>query len=260
MANLIKMDMRRLFLSKVFYLTMGIVAVLNIAILTAVPMIVKLFTQGETSVVNLSDILVNPFFISWSIIAMYISVVSYFYADMANGYVKNIAGQIHRRSDTVFSKLAVIGVHNLIFIAVGALSIVIGNLIGSTFGTYTIAFDGQVLSGVLTLLLKWLLSMAVCSILLLMTTGVRNKTLATIIGVILGTNTLGLVYFGLDTAVANIFHTTGFSMSMYMPDSLIEKVNVAANTGIINAVVVSLVCIAVFMMLTVRVFNRRDIK
>ena len=93
-----------------------------------------------------------------------------------------------------------------------------------------------------------------------MTTGVRNKTLATIIGVILGTNTLGLVYFGLDTAVANIFHTTGFSMSMFMPDSLIEKVNVAANTGIINAVVVSLVCIAVFMMLTVRVFNRRDIK
>ena len=47
MANLIKMDLRRLFLSKVFYITMGIVAFLNIVILTAIPLLTKMFAPGE---------------------------------------------------------------------------------------------------------------------------------------------------------------------------------------------------------------------
>lgn len=112
MANLIKMDLRRLFLSKVFYITMGIVAFLNIVILTAIPLLTKMFAPGaEASVTKLSDIIANPFSIPWMIIAVFISMVSFSYADMANGYIKNIAGQIPRKSDTVVSKVAVIGVH-----------------------------------------------------------------------------------------------------------------------------------------------------
>ena len=94
MANLIKMDLRRLFLSKVFYLTMGIVAFLNIVILTAIPLLTKMFAPGaEASVTKLSDIIANPFSIPWMIIAVFISMVSFSYADMANGYIKNIGGE-----------------------------------------------------------------------------------------------------------------------------------------------------------------------
>lgn len=261
MANLIKMDLRRLFLSKVFYITMGIVAFLNIVILTAIPLLTKMFAPGaEASVTKLSDIIANPFSIPWMIIAVFISMVSFSYADMANGYIKNIAGQIPRKSDTVVSKFAVIGVHNLIFIAVSSLSMVLGNLIGSAFGTYTIEADPLIMNGVLTLFLKWLLSMAICSILLLLTTGVRNKTLAAIVGVIFGTGTLGLVYMGLSSAVTNIFKTEGFNLAMYMPDGLMGVVNVSANTGVLNTVIVSVVCIALFFALTIRIFNTRDIK
>ena len=256
MANLIKMDLRRLFLSKVFYITMGIVAFLNIVILTAIPLLTKMFAPGaEASVTKLSDIIANPFSIPWMIIAVFISMVSFSYADMANGYIKNIAGQIPRKSDTVVSKVAVIGVHNLIFIAVSSLSMVLGNLIGSAFGTYTIEADPLIMN-----LLKWLLSMAICSILLLLTTGVRNKTLAAIVGVIFGTGTLGLVYMGLSSAVTNIFKTEGFNLAMYMPDGLMGVVNVSANTGVLNTVIVSAVCIALFFALTIRIFNTRDIK
>ncbi|MBQ2442121.1 MAG: hypothetical protein II498_02140, partial [Ruminococcus sp.] len=147
-----------------------------------------------------------------------------------------------------------------IFIAVSSLSMVLGNLIGSAFGTYTIEADPLIMNGVLTLLLKWLLSMAICSILLLLTTGVRNKTLAAIVGVIFGTGTLGLVYMGLSSAVTNIFKTEGFNLAMYMPDGLMGVVNVSANTGVLNTVIVSAVCIALFFALTIRIFNTRDIK
>ena len=127
MANLIKMDMRRLFHSKVFYITMGIVAFLNIVILAAVPMVSKLLMpQAEAGVTNLSSIIAGPFSIGWMIIAVFISMVSFSYADMANGYIKNIAGQISRRSDSVFSKLVVIGIHNLVFFVVASLSMRLG--------------------------------------------------------------------------------------------------------------------------------------
>ena len=261
MANLIKMDMRRLFHSKVFYITMGIVAFLNIVILAAVPMVSKLLMpQAEAGVTNLSSIIAGPFSIGWMIIAVFISMVSFSYADMANGYIKNIAGQISRRSDSVFSKLVVIGIHNLEFFVVASLSMLLGNLIGCGLGGGQIVADSQVFGGILTLLLKWLLSMAVCSILLFFTTGVKNKTLATIIGVVLGTGTMGLVYGGINAAVSGIFKVEGFDLSMYMPDSLLSSVNVTDNTGVINAVIVSAAFIAVFTALTVKVFNTKDIK
>ena len=45
-----------------------------------------------------------------------------------------------------------------------------------------------------------------------------------------------------------------------MPDQLINQVNVGANVAVIHSVAVSVVCIALFAVLTVRLFNRRDIK
>lgn len=261
MANLIKMDLRRLFLSKVFILTMSITAFLNIALASVIPFVTKMFMSDiPTQVMTLSSILANPFLIGWLIILMFISAVSYSYADMANGYIKNLAGQLPHKSDTIISKFIVIGVHNLVFIVVAALSIVLGQVIGSSFGTYTIEFDAQIFGGILTLALKWLLSMAICSVLLFFTTAVRNKTLAAIVAVIFGTGTLGLVYGGLNFAVSQAFHTNSFDLNMYMPDSLIQSVNAVENVGVLNAVIVSAVCIALFLVLTIRVFKARDIK
>lgn len=261
MANLVKMDLRRLFHSKMFFISAGIVAALNIILMTLIPLFTKFFIPSEmVRIVEFSDILVNPFAISWMIILMFISMVSFSYADIANGFIKNIAGQIPRKSDTIISKFIVIGLHNFIFIAVAALSMVAGQYLGSLFGTYQIVMDDQIGFALLTLLVKWLLTMAISSILLFLTTGVRNKTLASIVGVILGTGTMGLIYLGLSTAVDSIFKTSGFNLSLVMPDALLNTVNVGANIGVINAVIASVVCAAIFLALTVKMFNTRDIK
>ena len=45
MGNLIKMDIRRLFLSKVFYIAMAITAVLNFSIYIVTPILSKFFTS-----------------------------------------------------------------------------------------------------------------------------------------------------------------------------------------------------------------------
>ena len=48
------------------------------------------------------------------------------YMDLANGYVKNIAGQVPSHGYLAVSKMIVIAIHNLIFMVVG----LIGSLIG----------------------------------------------------------------------------------------------------------------------------------
>ncbi|MBQ2358661.1 MAG: hypothetical protein II395_07965, partial [Ruminococcus sp.] len=149
---------------------------------------------------------------------------------------------------------------NFIFLAVGSLTNALGNLAMSATGMLQLTDDGKIGAAIMTILLKWLLSMAIAAILLFVTNGVKNKVLATVIGVILGTGTMSLAYMGLNTAISNIFHTQSFDLDMYMPDALFNSVNVGANVAVINAIVVSLVFIVLFMALTVKVFKSRDVK
>lgn len=244
-----------------FLISLAVVAAFNILLNIGLAFIVKIFTQGmgNTPVV-LSDSVSTPFYISMLVVLMFVSMVVFSYADIAGGFIKNIAGQLPNKSNLIFSKFIVIGVHNLLFIAVGSLTNTIGALITTSTGMAQFAYTGDIPAALLTLLLKWMLSMAVASILLFVTNGIRNKVLGSVIGVIIGTGSLGLAYMGLSTAVDNIFHTKDFNLGMYMPDSLMNSVNVAANTAVVNAIIVSVVCTAIFLTLTVKVFNSRDVK
>ena len=191
---------------------------------------------------------------------MFASLISFSYADIAGGYIKNLAGQLPHKSSLIYSKFMVIGIHNFIFLAVGSLTNALGNLAMSATGMLQLTDNGKIGAAIMTILLKWLLSMAIAAILLFVTNGVKNKVLATVIGVILGTGTMSLAYMGLNTAISNIFHTQSFDLGMYMPDALFNSVNVGANVAVINAIVVSLVFIVLFMALTVKVFKSRDVK
>ena len=261
MANLIKMDMRRMFRSPMFFISLSVIAVFNILMTVGTTMLAKMFAAGQAAAPTvLSDVVANPFILPIFSILMFASLISFSYADIAGGYIKNLAGQLPHKSSLIYSKYIVIGIHNFIFLAVGSAANVLGNLTMSATGMLQMTDDGMLWAAIATLLLKWLLSMAITAILMFVTNGVKNKVLATVTGVIIGTGALGLAYLGLNTAISNIFHTQGFDLSMYMPDSLMNSVNVGANTAVINAIVVSLVCIFIFMALTVKVFKSRDVK
>lgn len=260
MANLIKMDLRRVLLSPMFFVSLSVIALFNILLNIAITGISKFFAPEAMSSATLSSVVSTPFFLDIFIILMLASVVTFSYADIANGYIKNIAGQVPNKGILIVSKFIVIGIHNLIFLVVGSLTNLTGYFILSAMGMMSLVNDGQIGAAILTLLLKWLLSMAISAILLFVTNGIKNKVLASVIGVIIGTGSLGLAYMGLSTAIDNIFHTENFNLAEFMPDTLLNTVNVAANTAIVNAIIVSVVCTVIFMVLTVKVFNSRDVK
>ena len=261
MANLIKMDLRRLFRSPMFLITLSVAAVFNILLTVGMAMLTKMFASAQAVTPTiLSDVVSNPFVLPIFSILMFTSLISFSYADIAGGYIKNLAGQLPHKSSLIYSKFMVIGIHNFIFLAVGSITNALGNLAMSATGMLQLTDDGKIGAAIMTILLKWLLSMAIAAILLFVTNGVKNKVLATVIGVILGTGTMSLAYMGLNTAISNIFHTQSFDLGMYMPDALFNSVNVGANVAVINAIVVSLVFIVLFMALTVKVFKSRDVK
>ncbi len=188
-------------------------------------------------------------------IIVFVSAVSFMSLDYSGGFIKNIAGQVGDRGKIVIAKFIAVGIHNLIFFIIGVISSLLGTLIAGQ-----ITADAAIMSGILTLLLKWFLSMALCSILLFFAVGIRNKTLATIIGVVLSLNALSLAYLGVNTLVANVFKINDFDFGSFMPDALMNSVSVVNNELVVNALVVGAIFIAVFVTLTYITFKKRDVK
>ena len=264
MGRLIRMDFYRLIQSKVFWISLlifsGLQFILNFfngmfANYNAETIADAAHKSYEWHTFNspITEVIETPI-LSLFIIVLFISIVSFCHADQANGYIKNIAGQVGDRGKIVFSKFIIIGLHNLIFFAAGALSNVLGSLIAGV-----LVNEGNVFLAILTLLIKWLLSMAVSSILLFFTVGIRNKSLGIITAVVFGANVFSLMYMGLGMAVENIFHVS-VNIGDFMPDSLMGAVSVGNNELVVNGLVVSAVFIAAFLILTYIVFKKRDVK
>lgn len=256
MGKLVKMEWYKLRTSKLFLILLGVIFALNTAFNIAVPMVSKIFSPKHTATpVKLSEAFSNPFGITLFLIPVFISVVSYLYDDFSGGYIKNIAGQVKNRGNIVFSKYIVIGIHNIIFFAVGALSNILGSAIAGNLVT-----EGDVFGGIMTCLLKWILSMSISAILIFMTMGMRNKTFASIIGVVLATGTLSLLYMGINALLANVFHIQDFNIAEYAPDHLMSSVDIVKNALVFNSIAVSIIFIAIFLTLTYMTFKKRDVK
>ena len=256
MLDLIKMETYKLRTTKLFIILAAVVFAVNGIFSAVVPIVTKMFTPDHTApATNLSEAVSSPFMFSLLLIPVFISAVSFLYSDFTGGYIKNIAGQVGDRGKLVIAKFIVLGLHNLIFFVLGALSGLLGTAIGGQ-----IVMDGAILGGVMTLLLKWLLSMAVCSILLFFAVGIRNKVLASIVAVVFSVSALSLVYLAVNTAAMNVLKIEGFDLGAYMPDALMNSVNAVNGTLVVNGLVVAAVFIGLFVTLTYMVFKKRDVK
>ena len=165
MTSLVKMEWYKLRTTKMFIVLAAVTAVINMAFVAVVPMAVRAF-GGPAEATAIADAIASPFGFGLLMIPVFISAVSFLYYDFAGGFIKNYAGQVGTRDKIVAAKFIVLGIHNLIFFALGSLSHVLGLMISGT-----LVFDGSILAGIGTLLLKWLLSMAICSILMFIAVG-----------------------------------------------------------------------------------------
>ena len=256
MTNLIKMEWYKLRTSKLFIIMAFVIFGLNFIITACAPLLASTLSPGFVpDPTNLSSLLSSPFSLGLLMIPIFISAVSFMYLDFSGGYVKNIAGQLNNRGSMVIAKFIIIAIHNLIFFLIGVLSVFAG-----TLATGQVVFDANILGGVLTLLLKWLLSVSLCSILMFFAVGVQNKTISVIFSVVFSNNTLSLLYMGLNTLCSDILKLGAVNVGDYMPDGLMNSVNAIDGTLTVNAIIVSVVFIALFVTLTYIIFKKRDVK
>ncbi len=262
MVNLIRMDLYRMRKNKSFLIILILAALISFAQAPVLKLLTILMTSlakvnGDSAPegllapsVTLVELLEDPFPVLTCMLTL-ISVSGFFYADIANGYIKNIAGQMPKKGYTVLSKFIASIAHNLLFMTV----CVAMNLLGSVLFQKVTIGSGLV-SAIGIFLLKLALLQAITSIILFFTTALKNKSLGTVAAVLMGTGLLFIAYMTIDGLIGQIFHTDFTFLQTYMPDQLIGD----TEPKVLDSILSSAVTILLFLILSIQIFDRRDVK
>lgn len=278
MLNLLRMNNRRIFRSKMFAIAFLVILVTSIAsapveralMKAVVGFAVSVETEskssesesentaalgdalGNTEAAKVSEIIADPFVITFLPLFILLLVVSFSYMDIENGFIKNIAGQQPKRSRVAVSKYLTIMLSNLVLM----LTALIGQVI-SKYIVGKVEIDaGAIPQAVYTFGVRWLLLLALSALLLFLTVGIGAKPLALVTAVLAGTGFLGLIYLGIDTAIQNMLHIQNLSLVDYAPDQLLTQSGYEGP----RAVIVGITFSAVFMLLTVLRADKTDVK
>ena len=256
MAKLIRMDLYRMLKSRSFLICLLLTFVLSLA---SSPLSKLLFTLALTfspqvnerfpSEKTFSSILNDPFPLMGLLLVL-LSLCYFFYADVENGYIKNIAGQMPTKGFTILSKFIAALVHNVIFTVAGLIGNVIGTLI-----VMRITMDADVLTGLRDVALRLLLLQSLTAILLLVVSACGSKSLGMILAVLFGLQLTPLIYLGLNQGLKRIFGE-GTDIALYMPDTVMGE----NPLNPLKSLAVALGFGAVFLISAIRIFDRKDVK
>ena len=256
MGKLIRMDLYRMLKSRSFLACL--ILAFALALVNA-PLAKLMFTLASSlsSEINetfpaemtLSGILSDPFPMMGLMLAL-LSLCYFYYADVENGYIKNIAGQMPMKGFTILSKFQATVVHNVIFAAAG----IIGNLIGTILVQRIIA-DSNILDSIRVLVLRLVLVQSLCAILLLAVSTFRSKPLGMILAVLFGLGLTSLLYQGIDELLKPLFGPET-SIVRYMPDVVMSE----KPLDTVKALLVAVVTGTVFLLPAIRIFDRKDVK
>ncbi len=213
----------------------------------------KVLVEEFNRPVDISSLIRMPFGgLSIVLILVFLAAASYLFLDIGGGYIKNIAGQIPSRGHSCYGKYAAVCLQGLIFMVCGFAGSVIGTLAsrGVTFG------EGDMGGALLEFALKWLILCGLNAVLLFFTSGLCNKALGIVMAVIFGTGALGVIYMPISFGVKMLFHLEQFDIGKYMPDQMLSLTPISIWAALISGAVL----ILVFVPITIRVMNRKDVK
>ena len=256
MGKLLRMDLYRMLKSKAFLICLAVAFVLALANAPVAKLMYTLANSLSSEInetfaneVNLSSILTDPFPMMGLMLAL-LSLCFFFYADVENGYIKNIAGQMPMKGFTILSRFVASGVHNLCFAAAG----IIGNLIGTVL-VQRIVMDSNVLDSIRVLALKLLLAQSLCAMLVLVVSTFRSKSLGMILAVLFGLGLTSLIYMGINEGLKPLFGE-GTDISMIMPDSVMNE----KPLDTVKALLIAVVACGIFLLPAIRIFDKKDVK
>lgn len=261
MAKLFNMDLYRMVKAKSFRILLA----LTFAIfLGSMPMLKGLYdlakmlspegmTETFEATRTLSSLISSPFSII-TLMLILLSVVFFFYADMENGYIKNIAGQMPKRGFSILSRYLAAIVHNAVFMVAA----VAGNVIGAML-VVKVTIDSAIVTGIGAFLLELLLLQSICAILLLVTASLRSKSFGIVLAVLFGVGATFLLYSALDSGLDMLIK--GFKIAPYMPDTLLNNpFDANGNLMVLRSVLSAAVTTGIFLPLSIGVFDKRDVK
>ena len=256
MADLIRMELYRMRKSRAFIVCLALAFVLALAGSPLAKLMHTLASSLSSEALapfpasaELAGILKDPFPMMNLMLAL-LSLCWFFYADVENGYIKNVAGQMPMKGYTVLAKFAAAMVHSLVFAVVG----IAANLLGTAL-VQRIAADGDVLDSVRMLFLRLLLLQSLCSALLLVVSTLRSKSLGMILAVLFGLGLTPLIYLGIDEGLGALFGKD-VDIGRYMPDRVMKE----DPLDTVKALLVSAVGCCLFLVPAVRIFDRKDVK
>ena len=261
MAKLFKMDLYRMVKARSFRILLALTFAISLG---TMPMLKGLYdlakrlspeaiteTFGATG--TLSSLISSPFSL-FTLLLILLSVVFFFHADMENGYIKNIAGQMPRRGYSILSRYLAAIVHNAVFMVAAA----VGNVIGAML-VLKVTVDGAIVTGIGAFLLELLLLQGICAILLLVTASFRSKSFGIVLAVLFGVGATSLLYSAVDSGLDLLIK--GFKIAPYMPDTLLDNpFDANGNLLVLRSVLSAAVTIGIFLPLSIGVFDKRDVK
>ena len=162
---------------------------------------------------------------------------------------KKHAGQMPKKGFSILSRYIASVPHNLTFLLVD----ILGNLIGNLF-LRKITMDGSLVEAVEIFLLRLLLLQGITAILLLVTSAFRSKSFGMILAVLLGLPLMWLIYSAINSGLEKIIKNA--NIIPYMPDQVIRESTPDAVRGFLAAAVT----IAIFLPVSIRVFDQKDVK
>ena len=256
MGKLIRMDLYRMLRGRSFLVCLALTFLLGLGSAPFASLMLNLarslsseVTEVMDAEVKLSSFFSDPFPIL-GLMLMMLSLCWFFYADVENGYIKNIAGQMPMKGFTVLSKFMAAAVHNLVFIAVSIIGSIIGTLIFQR-----IVMDAGVPDSFRVLALKFLLIQSICAILLLVVTTLRAKSLGMVLAVLFGLGLTSLIYLGINQGLNSLFGGN-IDIANYMPDTVMSE----DPLDTLKALAVAVVTGFVFLLPAIRIFDRKDVK
>lgn len=278
MIKLIKMDMRRLLHSKSFIVVLILSAVISMLTLSAILGFAKLYLAiSSVGIYEMSAeeymVVREVFHLDWveegaeigeliyigldiSLFFSCILTAIFVTAEHDSGYIKNIAGQIPNRGMLAISKLCPMAVYNFCIITVFCLA---ASFAGLIFVPHISGGNIPMLMEVL--LTKFLLYIAVDTIILFVCTTSKNKAFSIGVSVVSGLGVTEALYGTVNLFLSRIFGGIGISIARFFPDGINKQVSLASNTStIIQALAVAVVYIVVFSYLSNLAMKKLDIK
>lgn len=270
MFNLIKMDLNRLFRTTSFAVGLILSAIISFLCISILSFFMGMIDNpeavSESAGLLMVDWKANGIFLtdliksSFNILSLLISTsltAIFVNAEQSSGYIKNIAGQIPNKSMIAVSKFFSIVVINFaIFIVYFAVSALSGLLFFSSM-----LKAGDFISLLIALAVKFLLYIAVDTIILFVCTLTKSKTLAVAIGVVFGIGISKMIYNMLDTFLNMVFKVSDINLAIFTPDGMNSVVDAGTETDvIIRGIVVAVIYIAIFLIASGAIMKNRDIK